>query len=96
MKNAIAIFYIMGLYFTSGNLNAQSMLPEKILIVYLSRTNNTKVVAEIIQEKVGGCLMAIELEKPYPENYQAAVQQVVKENETGFLLPKSTYFLNAT
>jgi flavodoxin len=34
---------------------------------------------------VGGKLVALELEKPYPENYQATVQQVVKENETGYL-----------
>ena len=38
----------------------------KILIVYLSRTNNTKAFAEIIQHNVGGKLVAIELEKPYP------------------------------
>ena len=62
----------------------------KILIVYLSRTNNTKTIAEIIQKNVGGKLVALELEKPYPENYQATVQQVVKENETGYLPPLKT------
>lgn len=36
----------------------------KILIVYLSRTNNTKAIAEVIQKNVGGSLVAIELEKP--------------------------------
>jgi flavodoxin len=55
--------------------------------VYLSRTNNTKAIAEIIQKNVGGTLLALELEKPYPENYQAVVQQVVNENETGFYHP---------
>ncbi len=64
--------------------------PDKILIVYLSRTNNTKAIAEIIQRNVGGELVAIELEKPYPENYQATVQQVVNENETGYLPPLKT------
>ncbi len=39
---------------------------------------------------VGGTLVALELEKPYPENYQATVQQVVKENETGYLPPLKT------
>jgi flavodoxin len=62
----------------------------KVLIVYLSRTNNTKAIAEIIYKNVGGTLVAIELETPYPENYQAIVQQVVKENETGFLPPLKT------
>ena len=64
--------------------------PDKVLIVYLSRTNNTKAIAEIIQRNVGGTLVALELEKPYPENYQATVQQVVKENETGYLPPLKT------
>jgi flavodoxin len=63
---------------------------ENILIVYLSRTNNTKAVAEIIQKNVGGKLVALELEKPYPENYKAIVEQVSKENETGYLPPLKT------
>lgn len=62
----------------------------KILIVYLSQTNNTKAVAEMIHNRMGGTLVALELEKPYPENYQAIVQQVVKENETGYLPPLKT------
>lgn len=59
--------------------------PGKVLIVYLSRTNNTKAIAEIIHKNVGGTLVALELENPYPENYRATVDQVAKENETGFL-----------
>ena len=63
---------------------------DKILIVYLSRTNNTKAIAEIIHKNVDGALVALELEKPYPENYQQTVQQVVKENETNYLPPLKT------
>jgi flavodoxin len=63
------------------------LVPNKILIVYLSRTNNTKAIAEIIHNNVGGTLVALELEKPYPENYQQTVQQVVNENERGYLPP---------
>lgn len=62
----------------------------KILIVYLSRTGNTKAIAEIIQENVGGKLVALELQSPYPENYKAIVEQVAKENETGFIPPLKT------
>jgi hypothetical protein len=63
------------------------LVPNKILIVYLSRTNNTKAIAEIIHNNVGGTLVALELEKPYPENYRQTVQQVVNENERGYLPP---------
>jgi flavodoxin len=68
--------------------------PKKILIVYLSRTNNTKAIAEIIHENVGGTLVALELQNPYPENYKAIVDQVAKENETGFLPPLKTKITN--
>ena len=62
----------------------------KVLIVYLSRTNNTKAIAEIIHEKVGGTIIPLELETPYPADYRAIVQQVVRENETGYLPPLKT------
>ncbi|RYE28346.1 MAG: flavodoxin, partial [Sphingobacteriales bacterium] len=65
-------------------------VPKNVLIVYLSRTNNTKAIAEIIHKNVGGTIVALELEKPYPENYQAIVQQVVTENETGYFPPLKT------
>jgi flavodoxin len=64
--------------------------PDKVLIVYLSRTNNTKAIAEMIHEKVGGTLVALELETPYPEDYDAIVKQVAEENESGFLPPLKT------
>lgn len=65
---------------TSEILNDQ-----QVLIVYLSRTKNTKAVAEIIHKKIGGDLLALELNTPYPEDYKAIVEQVAKENETGYL-----------
>lgn len=68
--------------------------PDKVLIVYLSRTNNTKAVAEIIHSYISGTLVALELENPYPDDYQAIVDQVAKENETGYLPPLSTKFEN--
>jgi len=63
---------------------------EKTLIVYLSRTNNTRAVAEMIHAYIGGKLVALELEHPYPENYRQTVDQVVRENETGYLPPLKT------
>ncbi len=66
----------------------------KILIVYLSRTNNTKAIAEIIHNNIGGTLVGLELKKPYPENYKATVDQVAKENETGYLPPLKTTIEN--
>ncbi|MBI1780376.1 MAG: flavodoxin [Sphingobacteriales bacterium] len=90
MKIRIAYFIIIVLHLTTGCSHAEPVLSKKILIVYLSRTNNTKAIAEIIQKNTGGTLVALELEKPYLENYKQTVQQVVSENETGFLPPLKT------
>jgi flavodoxin len=69
---------------------------KKILIVYLSRTNNTKAIAEIIHQWIGGNLVALELETPYPADYNTTVQQVVHESETGYLPPLKTRFERIT
>ena len=70
---------------------AEASSPDrKYLIAYLSRTNNTKAIAEIIHGFVGGDLVALELLNPYPKEYKKIVDQVAKENETGFLPPLKT------
>ena len=85
-----AFFGLMSCSSKSQNTIAKNVNKENILIVYLSRTNNTKAIAEILQKNVGGKLVALELEKPYPENYKATVQQVVDENASGYLPPLKT------
>lgn len=90
MKNVWILTVMAVLSLTAGCSSAQLVSSKKVLIVYLSRTYNTKAIAEIIQRNVGGALVALELEKPYPENYQATVQQVVEENESGYLPPLKT------
>jgi len=92
-KLLIAFLFITG--FCSNQTNVVSkkntaLNSSKALIIYLSRTNNTKAIAEIIHQEVGGDIVTLELEKPYPENYDAIVQQVQRENETGFLPPLKT------
>ncbi|GGF43211.1 flavodoxin family protein [Echinicola rosea] len=75
---------------TEIDANAVETTPDKILIVYLTRTKNTKAVAKMIEAKVGGTLVSLELETPYPEDYEAIVAQVTVENETGTLPPLKT------
>src|SRR5918998_1676881 len=66
--------------------------PDKnnVLIVYLSRTGNTEAIAKMIRENTSSDLISLELEKPYPKDYQAIVKQVSEENETGYLPPLKT------
>jgi flavodoxin len=90
MKRLFLNFLLIGLCSVTTFSSGQTLSKKKILIVYLSRTNNTKAVAEMIQSYVGGRLVALELQNPYPANYRQQVDQVVHENETGFLPPLKT------
>ena len=58
-----------------------------ILILYLTRTRNTRAVAEIIHQEVGGTVVEVEPATPYPEDYDAIVAQVDEENESGYAPP---------
>lgn len=87
MTKLLTLLYILISVSCSSHMKDTS---SDILIVYVSRTNNTKAVAEIIHEYVGGKMVSLELQYPYPEDYTAIVSQVAKENETGFLPPLKT------
>jgi len=97
-RTVLSLIFFATICLLSGSSGAQQQpakekpLPaeKKVLIVYLSRTNNTKAIAEIIHQRVGGSLVALELETPYPADYNTTVQQVVHENETGYLPPLKT------
>jgi len=89
MKKFVLLALVI-LYIQTSCAQKQTAPSDPILIVYLSRTNNTKVVAEIVQEQVGGTLVSLELENPYPDDYDKIVAQVSRENETGFLPPLKT------
>ena len=72
----------------------QPMKGNGVLIVYLTRTGNTEAVARMIQDTAGGTLVSLELEQPYPEDYQAHVAQVVRENKSDYLPPLKTSIEN--
>jgi flavodoxin len=91
MKQLLIAFPLLMMCMVTGCAKAQQKTnAKKVLIVYLSRTQNTKAIAEIIQQQVAGELTALELQSPYRGNYQAIVAQVAKENETGYLPPLKT------
>ncbi len=67
----------------------ETMKNSKTLIVYYSRTGNTKAVAELIQEKIGGDLVQIETVEKRPRDYQKEVEQNAQEQENE-ILPELT------
>lgn len=52
---------------------------KKPLVVYYSESGNTKKVADMIHNKVGGDIIRIEAATPYPDNYDALTRQAKKE-----------------
>lgn len=56
-----------------------------ILIVYYSHSGNTKRIAKLIQQEVGGTLCEVQPVVPYPVSYNMVVEQVKKEIQMGFL-----------
>ena len=82
---------IKSLLLSLGIIAAMPQVFAKDLIVYLSRSHNTEAVAKMIAAETDGELVAIELEKPYPDNYRATVGQVQRENESGYLPPLKTH-----
>jgi flavodoxin len=82
--NKFSLLCLFGFWFMGICSKAPSPA-SKTLIIYLSRTNNTRAVAEIIHSYVGGKLVPLETRDPYPENYQEIVQQVANENARGVL-----------
>ncbi|AZA92796.1 flavodoxin [Chryseobacterium nakagawai] len=97
LKN-YSVWFCAVLLLLSSCSKAQKSMSEKkempkdknVLIVYLSRTKNTKTIADIIHQNVGGTLVELELQNPYPEDYKEIVDQVANENETDFLPPLKT------
>ncbi len=91
MKTTLFLTTLILAFFSPGCADAQKASSDKkILIVYLSRTKNTKAIAEIIHKNLGGTMVALELESPYPKDYKTTVDQVSMEQRTGYLPPLKT------
>ncbi|MCX7720860.1 MAG: NAD(P)H-dependent oxidoreductase [Dictyoglomus thermophilum] len=61
-----------------------------ILIIYYSWSGNTRKIAHIIQKEVGGDIVEIIPENPYPSSYNATVEQAKKEIKMDYKPPIKT------
>ena len=59
-------------------------MAEHILVVYFSRSGNTRKIANLIHQEVGGTIHEIQPKVAYPKAYNAVVDQAGKEIETGY------------
>jgi len=78
---------LLGAGATASSLSssvAQTALPgTKTLVAYLSRTGNTKVIAEQLQRALGADLFEIRTAQPYPEDYEETVERARQQRDAG-------------
>lgn len=83
--NLIALPLLLAtLIFPTSVFAAESGKP-KVLVVYYSKSGNTRAIAEMIREKTSGDIYEIETVKSYPRERPAAVDIPKQELDTGNL-----------
>lgn len=75
---------------------AASVTPEgkKILVVYYSRSGNTREIAAQIRNVIPADVVELKTMHPYPSEYRATTAQAKQELESGFLPPLRTKIEN--
>jgi flavodoxin len=56
----------------------------KTLFAYLTRSGNTRVIAETLHRQLGGQLFEIRPARPYPADYEEHVAQATRERDRGY------------
>jgi flavodoxin len=56
---------------------------KRALVVYFSRTGNTRVIARQIGRALGAAMFEIQPARPYPDDYQETVEQARRERDDG-------------
>jgi flavodoxin len=59
-------------------------MAEQLLIVYFSHSGNTRKIANLIHREVGGAIHEIQPKVPYPNSYNAVVDQAKQEIQAGY------------
>lgn len=67
--------------------SAAKLADGKVLVAYLSRSGNTRVIAGQVSRSLGADLFEIEAATPYPADYFETVEQAKRETERGYEPP---------
>jgi flavodoxin len=88
LKGSILLPVLAGLSLSVSSANAkQAPSNQKVLVVYFSRTGNTRVIAGQIRRALGADLFEIQPAEAYPEDYDAVVSQATRERKAGYEPP---------
>lgn len=72
---------IFVVFCSNGSMAAES---NKVLVLFFSHSGNTRSLAEMIHEQVGGDLIEIKTTLPYPQDYDTVVDQAKREQQQNF------------
>ncbi|MCE5241845.1 MAG: flavodoxin [Syntrophobacteraceae bacterium] len=63
-------------------MSNETIIANKLLVIYYSLSGNTRNIAERIREKTGGDVVEIETVKEYPSDYTECTKEVKRELQT--------------
>ncbi len=91
-----AILSMILLFMAPGMAMSAETQPgkQKILVAYFSWSGNTREIARIIHQKVGGDLFEIVPATPYPTDYNACLDQSAEEMKRQHRPPLKTHVAN--
>ncbi len=78
---AISALTLGGLAFNALPRTARGAAPERTLIAYFTWSGNTRGIARLLHQKVGGDLVELEPVTPYSENYDTCLEQAKRDQE---------------
>lgn len=82
---------IFVVFCSNGSMAAES---NKVLVLFFSHSGNTRSLAEMIHEQVGGDLIEIKTTLPYPQDYDTVVDQAKREQQQNFRPQLATHIDN--
>jgi flavodoxin len=85
---------IAGATMMALSASAEDWNGRRILVVYLTRSGNTRVVAKSISLALGADLFEIRTQERYPDDYFEMVAQAERERQAGFEPPLAELVTN--
>lgn len=80
---APAVLAFAGTAACAQEAGSKKMTGSRTLVAYLTRSGNTRVIAETLQRKLGATLFEIRPANPYPADYEQHVAQAERERHAG-------------
>jgi flavodoxin len=83
LEASFALLLGAGLLSGRSFATAQTRGESRTLVVYLSRSGNTRVIGGYLQRRFQADLFEVRTAEPYPEDYQAHVDLAQRQQEAG-------------